>query len=84
MTQSEEKLEPIGAFETGDAKRVIELLEAQGIPFALESDDSALSDPVRPIQLYLGMYPEGPKIVVFVPESKVSTAVEAVEGLFPV
>lgn len=82
--QSGEKFEAIGAFEPREVKRVVALLEAQGIPFDLQADDSALSNPFRAVQLSMGTYPEGSKIVVFVPESNYAAAVETLKVMFPV
>jgi hypothetical protein len=48
--QSDEKFEAIGAFEPREVKRVVALLEAQEIPFDLQADNSALSNPVRGVQ----------------------------------
>jgi len=84
MEPSEESMQQIGAFDPSDAKRAIALLEAHQIPFEIDADHSALADPNRTIQLLCGMYPEGSKIVLFVPESKVSNAQVALETLFPV
>ena len=82
--QSVEKFEAIGAFEPREVKRVVALLEAQEIPFDLQVDNSALSNPVRAVQLSMGIYPEGPKIVVFVPEADYAAALEAISVMFPV
>jgi hypothetical protein len=84
MEPSEEMLQQVGAFDPSDAKRVVASLEAQGIPFEVEADDSALFTPNRWLQLSVGMYPEGSKVIVFVPESKVPDAMKALKVLFPV
>ena len=82
--QSVEKFEAIVAFEPREVRRVVALLEAQEIPFDLQADNSALSNPVRAVQLSMGIYPEGPKIVVFVPEADYAAALEAISVMFPV
>ena len=84
MESPEEQMQQIGAFEPSDAKRAFALLEAHQIPFEIEADNSALADPNRTIQLLFGIYPEGSKILVFVPESKVADAEVALKPLFPV
>ena len=79
-----EEMMPIGAFEPSDAKRVVASLEAQGIPFKVEADDSAVFTPNRWIPLAMGIYPEGSKVVLSVPESKMPNATEILNALFPV
>ncbi len=77
-------MQQIGAFEPSEAKRALALLEEHQIPFDIEVDNSALADPDRTIQLLCGFYPEGPKILVFVPKSKVPDAEVALKPLFPI
>ena len=48
--QSVENFEAIVAFEPREVRRVVALLEAQEIPFDLQVDNSALSNPVRAVQ----------------------------------
>jgi hypothetical protein len=84
MEQPEESMQQIGAFEPSDAKRVLALLEAQQIPFEIEADNSALADPNRAIQLLCGLYPEGAKMIIFVPESRLPDAEAVLNRLFPV
>ena len=84
MEPSDESMQQIGAFEPSEAKRALSLLEAHQIPFEIEADNSALADPNRTIQLLCGLYPEGPKILVFVPKSKVPDAEVALKPLFPI
>ena len=79
----ESEMQQIGAFEPSDAKRAIALLEARQIPFEVEVDDSALANPNRWIQLCMGVYPEGSKVVLLVPGSRVPDATEALTNLFP-
>lgn len=81
---SDEMLHQVGAFEPSEAKRLLPLFEAEQIPFEVESDHSALAKPGRWLQQYFGMYPEGSKLVVFVPESFVPRAEAIVRRLFPV
>jgi predicted protein tyrosine phosphatase len=80
----QEMLHQVGSFEPLDAKRVLSLLEANSIPFEIEMDNSALERPGRWMELSLGMFPEGSRLIVFVPESKVAAANALVLSLFPV
>lgn len=84
MDDTHELMHQVGTFDPLEAKKVLPLLEANGIRFELEADDSALTRPDRGLQLYLGMYPEGSKLLVFVPESQVEKALAAIHTLFPV
>ncbi len=84
MDEAPDLLHQLGAFEPMDAKKVLPLLEAQNIPFEVEADHSALGQPNRTIQLYLGMSPEGSKLAVFVREADIPRALKIVEHLFPV
>ena len=84
MQEPDEMLHQVGAFEPFEAKRVLALFEAKQIPFEVETDNSALTNPTRPLQFYFGMYPEGSKLLIFVPESKQAEAMQALRELFPV
>ena len=84
MDDSSEMSHQLGAFEPMAVKKVLPVLEAEGIPFEIEADHSALTQPNRYLQLYFGMYPDGSKIVVFVRESDLPNARIALERLFPV
>lgn len=84
MDDTHELMHQVGTFEPFDAKRVLPLLEANGIRFELEMDHSALQRPGRGVDLYLGTYPEGSKLMVFVPESQVATATTLILSLYPV
>jgi hypothetical protein len=84
MPDEPEILHQLGTFEPHEATRLLSRLEADGIRFELERDDSALAQPNRALQLYLGMYPEGSKLVVFVPASHLEKALAVVKELFPV
>jgi len=77
-------MQVIGAFEPREAKRVITLLDEGHIPFELQEDNSALANPNRGIALSLGMYPEGSRIVIMVPESEADRASEILMKLYPV
>ncbi len=81
---SEELLHEVGIFDPSDAKQVLAVFEAEGIPFEIEADHSALEDPNRPLQLYLWMFPAGSKFAIFVPESSLSQAEAIVKKLYPV
>lgn len=59
-------LAALGAYEPSDAQRVIAELEKESIPFDVEADHSALHRVDRAIDLYLGRYPEGSKLVISV------------------
>ncbi len=71
----------VGAFEPAEAKHLLPLLEAAGIPFEIETDNSALLRPGRTSAMVLGMYPDGSKIVVFVPASALDQAMEIAEKI---
>lgn len=80
----EEKLHQLGSFDPADAKRILAALEAAAIPFEVEADHSALAKPGRSMELYLGMFPEGSKLAVFVPASSLDQAQTELRALFPV
>lgn len=84
MDENSEMLHQLGSFEPHEAKKVLPRLEAAGIRFEIEADNSALAQPNRALQLYFGMYPEGSKLAVFVPESQVEPAMAAIKDMFPV
>jgi len=83
MPDEPEILHQLGTFEPHEASKILPKLEAGGIRFELERDDTALAEPTRSLQLYLGMYPEGSKLAVFVPESQLEKAQATVQSLFP-
>jgi len=74
MPDEEAMMFQLGAFEPTEAKRLLPQLEAAGIPFEIEADNSALLQPGRSAALALGMYPAGSKIVIFVPEATADRA----------
>lgn len=80
----EEMFHQVGRFEPAEAKKLLAAFEARGIPFEVETDDSALARPERSLKLYFGMYPEGSKIVVFVLKSSLQDAEEILKELFPI
>ncbi len=88
MNSPDEKAETvwhqIGSFEPREAKRLLEALEKAGVPFEIEYDDSALQRPMRTVELYLAMNPEGAKLAIFVPEENVGDVQVLVRALFPV
>jgi hypothetical protein len=84
MANEDEMMHEVGGFEPTDAKRVLEALEAAGVPFEIDADHSDLLASGRDLQLYLGMYPPGSRLLVFVPESSLAKAQEIVAKLFPV
>lgn len=81
---TQELMHQVGSFEPRDLKRVLPLFEANGIQFELETDDSELKRPGRWMDLSFGMYPEGSKLMVFVPESQLAAANTLVLSLFPI
>ncbi len=81
---SDEMLHQVGDFEPFEAKKVLAAFEAQNIPFEVESDHSSLAKPGRWLLQSLGMYPEGSKLVVFVPESSVPKAEAILAAMFPI
>jgi hypothetical protein len=83
MNESGDAMHRLGAFEPAEAKRLLPALEAAGIPFEIEADHSALAQPGRWMQLYFGMYPDGSKLAVFVPESRLEHALAEAQRLFP-
>jgi len=83
MPDEPEMIHQLGTFEPHEATRLLPRLEAEGVRFELEQDDSALAQPNRPLQLYLGMYPEGSKLIVFVPASQLDRALALLKELFP-
>ena len=81
---SEEMLHQVGSFDPSEAKKLLAVFEAQGIPFEVESDHSALAKPGRWLEQYFGMHPDGSKLLVFVPESSLSKAEAIFRQMFPV
>jgi hypothetical protein len=74
----------VGAFEPSDAKRVLAELEKEGVPFEVEADHSALYRIDRCIDLYLATYPEGSKLLIFVPEENSEQAKQIISrSIFP-
>jgi len=84
MPDEPEMLHQLGTFEPHEATKILPRLEAAGIRFELERDDTALAEPTRALQLYLGMYPEGSKLSVFIPETQLEKAQAVIKDLFPV
>ncbi|MFT3780625.1 MAG: hypothetical protein QM790_01330 [Nibricoccus sp.] len=84
MPEESEMLHQLGAFEPHEAKKVLPRLEEAKIPFEVEADHSEMAKPTHALQLYFGIYPEGAKLVVFVPESQLEKAMSVVKDLFPV
>lgn len=78
-----EEMQSLGAFEPSDAKRMLPRLEAEGIPFEVEADDSALTRPGREVDMATGLYPAGSQLKIFVPASGLEKSLEVVRGLFP-
>lgn len=81
--ESEELWCQIGSFEPSEARRLFPLLEQHAIPFQMEGDHSRLQKPFRFLQLEFGLYPEGSKVLIFVPEKDEARAQPLVAGLFP-
>lgn len=73
----------LGAFEPADAKRVLQLLEQQDLPFEVEADHSALLQPGRFLSQQWGFHPSGSKVKIFVPEAHAGQARALVSGLYP-
>jgi hypothetical protein len=80
---SEEMLQQLGAFDPREMKDLIAALESQVIPFEVESDHSAVTSDGNWMSHNLGIYPEGSKLVIFVPESIFSRARKVMRGVFP-
>lgn len=84
MSDSEPLLHELGTYDPNDAKKVLTALEAAAISFEVESDHSALMRPERTMLMNFGMYPDGSKLRVFVPEPMLAAAESIVAKLFPV
>lgn len=84
MDDPSELMHQLGAFEVHEAKKVLPRLETAGVRFEIETDNSALARPNRALELSFGIYPEGSKLAVFVPESQIEKAMAAIKDLFPV
>jgi hypothetical protein len=82
--EPEERWCQIGSFEPMEAKRVFPLLDQHQIPFEMEGDHSRLQAPFRFLQLEFGLYPEGSKVLIFVPEKDEIRAQQLLATLFPV
>ena len=78
------EMQPLGAFEPSDAKRLLPILETNGIPFEVEADDSALTLPGREVELATGLFPTGSRLRILVPASDLQQGLELVQGLYPV
>ena len=75
----------LGPYPPRDAERVIAVLEEEGIPFDVESDHSALNDPMRHVALYFALGPEGSKVGILVKAEDFDRAERLVlERVFPV
>jgi len=75
----------LGPYPPRDAERVIAVLEEAGIAFDVESDHSALNDPMRHVALYFAMAPEGSKLGILVRAEDFDRAEKLVlERVFPV
>jgi hypothetical protein len=81
--ESEDLWCQIGSFEPTEARRLLPLLQQAQIPFELEGDHSRLLAPGRFLQLEFGLYPEGSKLNVFVPQEHELQAQQIVISLFP-
>lgn len=82
--EPEERWCQVGSFEPMEAKRVIPLFEQHQVPFEMEADHSRLQAPFRFLQLEFGLYPEGSKLLLFVPEKEEARAQQLLATLFPV
>lgn len=80
--ENEELMHQLGSFEPVDGKRMATLLEERGIPFEVESNHSALLKPGRWLEQYLAMSPEGSKLEIFVPESRIEEASQLYREIF--
>ncbi len=83
MSSPDEMMHQVGGFDPKDARRVLEALEAAGIRFEIEADHSDLLQAGRTVQMALGMYPTGSKVLIFVPEMAITSAQEIIAHLFP-
>lgn len=56
----------LGLFDPRDARPLLALLEEHSVAFQLDADHSQLKDPGRTAALFLGMFPTGSQVEVFV------------------
>ena len=76
-------LHQLGAFSPEEASQLVPLLEAEKIPFEVETDESALSGSNDFPGLLFGVNPESSKILLFVPEPDLVRAQAVVGRVFP-
>ena len=83
MPDDEPLLHQLGAYDPAEATRLAELLEKSGIPFEIETDQSAFSGSNDFSGLQFGVNPESAKILVFVTEPDLARAEALVRQHFP-
>jgi hypothetical protein len=83
MPDDEPLLHQLGAYDPEEATRLLPHLEAQGVTFEIETDQSALSGSNDFSGLQFGVNPESAKILVFVPEAEFAKAQEIVRHHLP-
>lgn len=83
MPDDEPLLHQLGAYDPAEATRLTALLEQHGVPFEIETDQTALSGSNDFTGLQFGVNPEGAKILVFVPEAALAPARDLVRQHFP-
>lgn len=81
---SDEMLHELGSFEPHDAKKILDALDQQGVPFEIEPDQRDVGGEGRTLQSELGMLPPGSKLIVFLPESALPRGQAILAKLFPV
>ena len=83
MPDDESLLHQLGSYDPAEATRLAELLEKNGVPFEIETDQTALSGANDFTGLQFGVNPEGAKILFFVPEAALAPARDLVRQHFP-
>ena len=81
MPDAEPLLHQLGTFDPAEATRLVALLEAHGVAFEIETDQSALSGANDFSGLQFGVNPEGAKILIFIPEPALARAQELLSRL---
>jgi len=71
-------MQQLGAFEAGDARHLLAKLEAAKVAFEIEVDETPLLRPLRGVEVALGLWPPGAKVLIFVAEADLPRAQEMV------
>lgn len=82
-TASPDGFESLGLFEPSDAKQLLRVLEENDVPFEVEANHAALKQPGREVSMYLGMYPTGSQMEIFVPAAHLDYGLKLMRWLYP-